>query len=37
MNQDSFHLIYMFAATCGVLFIPVILGLFAVLMDREPE
>ncbi len=37
MNQDSFHLIYMFAATCGVLFIPVILGFFAVLMDRGEE
>ncbi len=35
MQQDAFHLMYMFAATCGVLFIPVILGLVAVLVDRD--
>jgi hypothetical protein len=37
MNPDSFHLMYMFAATCGVLFIPVIVGLIAVFMEREPR
>lgn len=36
MQPDSFHLMYLFAATCGVLFIPVILGLVAVAADR-PE
>ena len=35
MQPNSFDLMYMFAATCGVLFIPVILGLFAVLSERE--
>ena len=35
MQPNAFHLMYMFAATCGVLFIPVILGLVAVLLDRE--
>jgi len=35
MEQNSFHLMYMFAATCGVLFIPVIFGLVAVLIDRD--
>lgn len=35
MQQNAFHLMYMFAATCGVLFIPVIFGLVAVLMDRD--
>ena len=37
MEQNSFHLMYMFAATCGVLFIPVIVGLFAVFMERETD
>jgi hypothetical protein len=35
MEQNSFHLMYMFAATCGVLFLPVIFGLIAVLIDRD--
>ena len=35
MTQDSFHLMFMFAATCGVLFIPVIFGFVAVMMERE--
>jgi hypothetical protein len=35
MHQNAFHLMYMFAATCGVLFIPVIFGLVAVLLERE--
>ena len=35
MTQDSFHLMIMFAATCGVLFIPVIFGLVAVLIERD--
>ena len=35
MEQNAFHLMYMFAATCGVLFIPVIFGLVAVLLERE--
>ncbi len=33
--QDSFHLIYMFLATCGVLAIPAVVGLIAVLLERE--
>lgn len=35
MEQNSFHLMYLFAATTGVLFIPVIFGLVAVLVDRD--
>jgi hypothetical protein len=35
MQLNSFDLMYMFAATCGVLFIPVILGFAAVLLERE--
>jgi len=35
LEQNAFHLMYMFAATCGVLFIPVIVGLAAVLLERE--
>jgi len=35
MDQNAFHLMYMFAATCGVLFIPVVFGLIAVLLERE--
>jgi hypothetical protein len=35
MNADAFHLIYLFAATCGVLAIPAILGLIAVLRERD--
>lgn len=35
MKQNAFHLMYMFAATCGVLFIPVIFGFVAVLLDRD--
>lgn len=35
MQPNSFDLMYMFAATCGVLFIPVILGFAAVLLERE--
>ncbi len=33
--QDSFHLIYMFLATCGLLAIPAVVGLIAVLLERE--
>ena len=33
--QDSFHLIYMFLATCGVLAIPAVVGLIAVLLERD--
>ena len=35
MEQNAFHLMYMFAATCGVLFIPVLVGLAAVLLDKD--
>jgi membrane glycosyltransferase len=35
LQLDSFHLMYMFAATQGVLFIPIILGFIAVMMERE--
>jgi hypothetical protein len=35
MSPDAFHLMFMFAATCGVLFIPVIFGFVAVLLERE--
>ena len=35
MEQNAFHLMYMFAATCGVLFISVIFGFVAVLIDRD--
>jgi hypothetical protein len=35
LQLDSFHLMYMFAATCGVLFIPIIFGFVAVLLERE--
>ena len=35
MDPNAFHLMYMFAATCGVLFIPVLVGLAAVLIERE--
>jgi hypothetical protein len=35
VQPNSFHLMYMFAATCGVLFIPIIFGLVAVLTERE--
>lgn len=35
LQQNAFHLMYMFAATLGVLFIPVIFGLVAVLIERE--
>lgn len=35
MKADSFHLMFMFAATCGVLFIPVIFGFVAVLLERD--
>ncbi len=37
MQPNSFDLMYMCAATVGVLFIPVIFGLVAVLMERERE
>ena len=37
MQADSFHLMYMFFATCGVLFIPMILGFFAVLLDKGED
>ena len=33
--QDSFHLMYLFLASCGVLAIPAVVGLVAVLLDRE--
>jgi hypothetical protein len=35
LQQNAFHLMYMFAATLGVLFIPVIFGFVAVLLERE--
>ena len=35
MEQNAFHPMYMFAATCGVHFIPVIFGFVAVLIDRD--
>jgi hypothetical protein len=35
MYADSFHLIYLFAATCGVLAIPAIIGMVAVLRERD--
>jgi membrane glycosyltransferase len=35
MQLNSFHLMYLFAATCGVLFIPIIFGFIAVMMERE--
>jgi hypothetical protein len=35
MRPDAFHLMYLFAATTGVLFIPILLGLAAVLMERK--
>ncbi len=35
MQPNAFHLMFMFAATCGVLFIPVIFGFVAVLLERE--
>jgi len=35
MEPNAFHLMFMFAATCGVLFIPVIFGFVAVLLERE--
>ena len=34
MHPDAFHLMYLFAATCGVLFLPVIFGLAAVLLEK---
>ena len=33
--QDSFHLMYLFVATCAVLAIPAVAGLIAVLLDRD--
>jgi hypothetical protein len=35
LQQNAFHLMYMFAATLGVLFIPVIVGFVAVLLERD--
>jgi hypothetical protein len=35
MEPNAFHLMIMFAVTCGVLFIPVIFGFVAVLLERE--
>ena len=35
MEQNAFDLMYMFAATCGILFIPVLAGLVAVLLERD--
>jgi hypothetical protein len=35
MSPDAFHLMYLFAATTGVLFMPIVLGLIAVLVERE--
>jgi membrane glycosyltransferase len=35
MQPNSFDLMYMFAATCGVLFLPIIFGFIAVLTERE--
>lgn len=35
MEQNSFHLMVLFAATTGVAFIPLIGGLIAVLLDRD--
>ena len=37
MQPNSFDLMYMCAATVGVLFIPVIFGLVAVFMERHRE
>ena len=34
MQPDAFHLMYLFAATCGVVAIPAIFGLVAVLRER---
>ncbi len=33
--QDSIHLIYMFLATFGLLAIPAVVGLIAVLLERD--
>jgi hypothetical protein len=35
MQPNSFDLMYMCAATVGVLFIPVVFGLVAVFMERD--
>jgi len=35
MQLNSFHLMYMFAATCGVLFLPIVFGFIAVLIERD--
>jgi len=35
MQPNSFDLMYMFAATCGVLFLPILLGFVAVMLERE--
>ena len=34
-HPDSFHLMVLFAATCGIVAVPAILGLVAVLLERE--
>ena len=34
MQPDAFHLMILFGATCGVLFLPVIFGLAAVLLEK---
>jgi hypothetical protein len=35
MQPNAFDLMYMFAATLGILFLPVIFGFAAVLLERE--
>jgi len=35
MQPNSFDLMYMFAATCGVLFLPIVFGFIAVLIERD--
>jgi hypothetical protein len=35
MEPNAFDLMFMFAATCGILFLPVIFGFVAVLLERE--
>jgi len=35
MQPNSFDLMYLFAATLGILFLPVIFGFVAVLLERD--
>jgi hypothetical protein len=34
-HPDAFHLMVLFAATCGIVAVPAILGLVAVFLERE--